>query len=114
MNQPVNESTPAVPATEATPVAANLRPLRALWPFVRRYPKLIAGWLGFLALSSASTLTLPVAVRYMIDRGFSKTLPSHAQTGSIDRWFVLLLAVSLVLAFATAGRFYCVSLLASA
>ncbi len=106
MNQPANESTSAAAAADATPSRANLRPLRALWPFVRRYPKLIAGWLGFLALSSASTLTLPVAVRYMIDRGFS-----HAQTGSVDRWFVLLLAVALVLAFATAGRFYCVSLL---
>ena len=106
MNQPANESTSAAAAADATPSRANLRPLRALWPFVRRYPKLIAGWLGFLTLSSASTLTLPVAVRYMIDRGFS-----HAQTGSVDRWFVLLLAVALVLAFATAGRFYCVSLL---
>jgi ATP-binding cassette subfamily B protein len=84
----------------------NLRPLLALWPFVRRYPKLIAGGLGFLALSSSATLTLPVAVRYMIDRGFS-----HSQNGSVNLWFMLLLAVALVLAFATAGRFYCVSLL---
>ena len=108
MTESVSE-TPARPATPATPsksASVNLRPLRALWPFVRRYPKLIAGWLGFLALSSASTLTLPVAVRYMIDRGFS-----NAQTGSIDRWFLILLAVALVLAFATAARFYCVSLL---
>ena len=106
MNQPASESTTATPAVEDKPARANLQPLRALWPYVRRYPKLIAGWLGFLALSSASTLTLPVAVRFMIDRGFS-----HAQSGSVDRWFLLLLAVALVLAFATAGRFYCVSLL---
>jgi ATP-binding cassette subfamily B protein len=105
MNQAVNEPGSATPA-ETTPARANLRPLRALWPYVRRYPKLIAGWLGFLALSSASTLTLPVAMRYMIDRGFS-----HAQGASIDPWFLLLLAVALVLAFATAARFYCVSLL---
>jgi len=106
MNQPANASASAAPAPVAAPVRANLQPLRALWPYVRRYPKLIAGWLAFLALSSASTLTLPVAVRFMIDRGFS-----HAQSGSVDRWFLLLLAVALVLAFATAGRFYCVSLL---
>ena len=90
---------------------AGLNPLRALWPFVRRYPRLIAGWLGFLALSSTATLTLPVAVRYMIDRGFSKALPNHAQSGSIDIWFLALLGVALVLAIATAARFYCVSLL---
>ena len=105
MNQSVNETASATPA-ESAPARVNLRPLRALWPFVRRYPKLIAGWLGFLAVSSSATLTLPVAVRYMIDRGFS-----NAQSGSIDRWFLILLAVALVLAFATAGRFYCVSLL---
>ncbi|MEO5596639.1 MAG: ABC transporter transmembrane domain-containing protein, partial [Lysobacteraceae bacterium] len=86
--------------------SVNLRPLRALWPYIRRYPELIAGWLGFLALSSASTLSLPVAVRFMIDNGFS-----HAHAGSINRWFALLLAVALVMAFATAARFYCVSLL---
>ncbi len=101
----MSEPIPATPA-EAAPSRVNLRPLRALWPYVRRYPKLIAGWLGFLALSSASTLTLPVAVRFMIDNGFS-----HAQSASINRWFLLLLVVALVLAFATAARFYCVSLL---
>ena len=106
MNQPANAPASAAPASVAAPVRANLQPLRALWPYVRRYPKLIAGWLGFLALSSTSTLTLPVAMRFMIDRGFS-----HAQGASIDPWFLLLLAVALVLAFATAARFYCVSLL---
>ena len=110
---PTSETLPMTEPATATPSAAaartagvNLRPLRALLPYVRRYPKLIAGWLGFLALSSASSLSLPVAVRYMIDNGFS-----HAQAGSINRWFLLLLAVALVLAFATAARFYCVSLL---
>ncbi len=93
-------------ASDSVQSRVNLRPLAALWPYVRRYPKLIAGWLGFLALSSASTLTLPVAVRYMIDNGFS-----HAHSTSINRWFLLLLVVALVLAFATAARFYCVSLL---
>ena len=105
MNRAVNEPA-ATPAAESAPKRVNLRPLRALLPYVRRYPKLIAGWLGFLALSSSATLTLPVAVRFMIDRGFS-----HAQSGSVDRWFLLLLAVALTLAFATAARFYCVSLL---
>jgi ATP-binding cassette subfamily B protein len=105
MNQPANGPA-STAAAETAAKRVNLRPLRALFPYVRRYPKLIVGWLGFLALSSASTLTLPVAVRFMIDRGFS-----HAQSGSVDRWFLLLLAVALTLAFATAARFYCVSLL---
>ncbi|HTA66509.1 MAG TPA: ABC transporter transmembrane domain-containing protein [Xanthomonadaceae bacterium] len=106
MNQPASEAAAATPAAKPRSARTRLQPLRALWPYVRHYPKLITGWLGFLALSSASTLVLPVAVRLMVDNGFS-----HAQSGSVDRWFLLLLAVALVLAVATAGRFYCVSLL---
>ena len=89
------------PAPKA-PVAS----LRNLLPFLRPYRPLIAAWLGFLALSSAATLSLPIAVRLMIDHGFSGEDPS-----SIDRWFVGLLLVAGVLALATAGRFFFVSLL---
>src|SRR5690606_32812199 len=46
----------------------------------------------------------PIAVRYMIDRGFSSA-------GNIDAAFGLLLVVALALAFATAARFFFVSLL---
>ncbi len=89
--------------------AARPRPLaalRTLLPFLRPYRGLLAGWLGFLILSSSATLALPVAVRFMIDRGFSDQDPS-----GIDRWFVGLILVALVLAVATAGRFFCISLL---
>jgi ATP-binding cassette subfamily B protein len=90
------------PDTPKPPVAS----LRHLLPFLRPYRALIAAWLGFLALSSAATLSLPVAVRLMIDHGFGGEDPS-----SIDRWFVGMLLVAGVLAIATAGRFYFVSLL---
>ncbi|MEJ5208107.1 ABC transporter transmembrane domain-containing protein [Denitratimonas sp. CY0512] len=89
-----------------TPRPRPLAALRALLPFLRPYRALVVGWLGFLVLSSSATLALPVAVRLMIDRGFSDQDPS-----GIDRWFVGLIAVALVLAVATAGRFFCVSLL---
>jgi ATP-binding cassette subfamily B protein len=90
------------PAPRQRPLSA----LRTLWPFLRPYPGLIGGWFGFLILSSSATLALPVAVRLMIDHGFSGQDPS-----GIDRWFLGLIAVALVLAVATAGRFFCVSLL---
>jgi len=80
--------------------------LRTLLPFLRPYRGLVAGWLAFLVMSSSATLALPVAVRLMIDRGFSAQDPS-----GIDRWFIGLIAVALVLAVATAGRFFCISLL---
>lgn len=90
------------PATRPRPLAA----LRTLLPFLRPYRGLLAGWLVFLTLSSSATLALPVAVRFMIDRGFSGQDPA-----GIDRWFIGLILVALVLAVATAGRFFCISLL---
>ncbi len=88
------------------PAKAPLGSLRALWPFVRRQRGLFAAWLVALACSSAATLSLPVAFRTMIDHGF-------AQGGgaAIDHAFLLLFAVALALALATAARFYFVSLL---
>jgi ATP-binding cassette subfamily B protein len=82
------------------------RSLAALWPLLSEQRRLLALWLGFLALSSAATLSLPVAVRLMIDRGFGGDDP-----GAIDHWFLGLFAVAAVLAIATAGRFFAVSLL---
>ena len=93
--------------TEDSPTTKRpLSALRDLLPFIRPYRHLVAAWLGFLVLSSTATLSLPVAVRFMIDRGFGGSDPS-----GIDRWFAGLLGVATLLAIATAGRFYCVSLL---
>ena len=84
----------------------GLAPLAAAWPFVRRQPGLLAGWLLALLLSSSATLALPYAVRQMIDHGFSA-----ADAGFIDRYFAALLGVAVVLAIATALRFAFVSML---
>ena len=83
---------------------APIGTLRALWPFVMRQRGLFIGWLLALACSSAATLSLPLAARQMIDQGFSSA-------GTIDRAFALLFVVAVVLALATAARFYFVSLL---
>lgn len=84
----------------------QLAALGALWPYMRRHRALAAGWLGFLALSSAATLSLPVAVRHMIDRGFA----SH-DAALINQTFIVLFVVALVLAIATAARYFCITLL---
>ncbi|HET7844820.1 MAG TPA: ABC transporter transmembrane domain-containing protein, partial [Xanthomonadales bacterium] len=85
---------------------SGLAPLRAVLPYVRRYRALTAAWLVFLALSSAATLVLPFAVRQMIDHGFSASDAAY-----IDRYFLGLFGVALVLALATAARFYFVTML---
>ncbi|MFN7136408.1 MAG: ABC transporter transmembrane domain-containing protein [Thermomonas sp.] len=85
---------------------APLGSLRALWPFVRRHRALFLAWLLALGISSAASLSLPVAFRTMIDHGFRS-----GASGEVDRAFLLLFAVALVLAVATAARFFFVSLL---
>ncbi|RPE77077.1 ABC transporter transmembrane domain-containing protein [Vulcaniibacterium tengchongense] len=85
---------------------APLGSLRALWPFVRRHLGLFVAWLVALGASSAATLSLPVAFRTMIDQGFA-----GGGGTAIDRAFLLLFAVAVALALATAARFYFVSLL---
>ncbi|RDY66505.1 ABC transporter transmembrane domain-containing protein [Lysobacter soli] len=92
--------------TDVSTAKAPIGSLRTLWPFVQRHRTLFIAWLVALAASSAATLSLPVAVRTMIDQGF-------AQGGgaAIDRAFLLLFAVAVALALATAARFFFVSLL---
>ncbi|HEX7370431.1 MAG TPA: ABC transporter transmembrane domain-containing protein [Rhodanobacteraceae bacterium] len=80
--------------------------LGALWPYMRRHRLLAAAWLFFLGLSSATTLALPVAVRRMIDRGFA----SH-DAGLINATFLALFVLAVILAIATAARYFCISLL---
>lgn len=92
------------PVTPHPPALRRLGSLGTLWPFVRRHSGLFAAWLVALAVSSAATLSLPPAVKQMIDHGFNSN-------GQINRAFALLFLVAVVLALATAARFFFVSLL---
>ena len=83
---------------------ASLRPLLALKPYLLRYKGMIAGSLVALIVSAAATLAVPLAVRRMIDVGFSRIEP-----GLVDKYFATLLGVGLILALASAARFYCVN-----
>jgi ATP-binding cassette subfamily B protein len=97
--------TPATPEARKHP-ARQLAALGALWPYMRGHRALAGSWLVFLALSSAATLALPVAARRVVSRGFA----SHDAT-LINTTFVGLFVLALVLAIATAGRYFCISLL---
>ncbi len=90
--------------TPQAPAMRRLGSLGTLWPFVRRHSGLFAAWLVALALSSVATLSLPPAVKLMIDHGFN-------DNGQINRAFALLFLVAVLLALATAARFFFVSLL---
>ena len=82
----------------------NVRPLRALMPFILQYPWRVIGAFVSLVLAAASTLTLPVAVRYVIDNGFSGT-----DAAAVDIYFKAMMAVAVVIGIASASRFYFVS-----
>ncbi|WP_202839883.1 ABC transporter transmembrane domain-containing protein [Luteimonas saliphila] len=91
-------------AQDAPASRVPLGSLRTLWPFVMRQKGLFFAWLLALVASSSATLALPVAVRHIIDRGFSSG-------SNIDATFAMVLLVALALALATAARFFFVSLL---
>ncbi|RYY04782.1 MAG: ATP-binding cassette domain-containing protein [Gammaproteobacteria bacterium] len=86
------------------PIPKRLSPLLDLIPFLKIY------WLRWvwtflaLAVAAGATLALPVAFRYLIDLGFSSGQSEH-----IDRYFIALFGLSVILAIATALRFYFVS-----
>jgi ATP-binding cassette subfamily B protein len=81
--------------------ARSLRPLRRLVPYILRYRGKVLGALFFLSLAAATTLTLPLAVRRMIDHGFST-----ADTAFIANYFAMLMVIAAVLALASACRYY--------
>jgi ATP-binding cassette subfamily B protein len=86
---------------------AKPKSLKGLWN-LRQYMlqyKLMLSLAGVgLALAAGAALILPLAVRRVIDFGFS---PENA--GLINSYFLVLLLVAGVLAGASALRFYCVS-----
>ncbi len=98
----------AMPPASATAAAAarrgTLRPLAALLPFVARYKGRAALALVALIVASAATLAVPIAVRRMIDQGFSAE-----RVGLIDQYFAVMIAVVAVLAGASASRYYLVT-----
>ncbi|MFD1560310.1 ABC transporter transmembrane domain-containing protein [Paraburkholderia silviterrae] len=89
---------------DAAARSSRVAPLFALLPFLRPYAGRWALALLALVTSASATLALPVAFKYLIDRGFASGERTH-----IDRYFIALFVVSLILAGATALRFYWVS-----
>jgi ATP-binding cassette subfamily B protein len=83
--------------------SARLRPLLALAPYVARYRARAALALIALTIAAITTLLVPVAVRRMIDFGFSPE-----GIAMINKYFSVMIAVVAVLAGASAARFYLV------
>src|SRR5688572_16336509 len=74
-----------------------------IWRFAARYPGHLAAAAMALLVAAAATLAIPSGFRLVIDKGFA------AAGGDIERYFRYLLLIVVVLAIATALRFYFVS-----
>ncbi len=79
----------------------SLKPLGRLTPYVMRYRGLVTGALFSLALAALTSLALPLAVRRMIDHGFS-----YSDGRFINSYFIMLMAMAVVLAIASALRYF--------
>jgi ATP-binding cassette subfamily B protein len=99
-------ATPAAEATAAPARRVKLRPLVALLPYVGRYRGRAIAAFCALFVAALATLAVPIAVRRMIDFGFSQE-GLHL----IDSYFAVMIAVAAVLALASAARYYLVTTL---
>ena len=82
----------------------DLRPLLKLLPFLAQYRKQAAIALVALIVASTATLVVPVAVRQVLDQGFNA-----ANIELINRYFLVMFGVVLLLATGSAVRLYYVT-----
>ncbi len=87
--------------------ASGLNSLKALIPFLKPYKKEFILAAISLILAACSTLVVPLSFRQIIDMGFVN--PSNEDYAQINRTFLILLVVAVVVALTTALRFYVVS-----
>lgn len=91
---------------EADGKRKSLKPLLALKPIILRYKFIVAAAATAMLVSAIAMLSVPVAVRRMIDLGFSAN-----SAGMIDSYFMTLIAIGAVIALASPARVYYVNLL---
>jgi ATP-binding cassette, subfamily B, bacterial len=79
----------------------SIKPLGRLLPYLAHYKGLVFKALIFLVMAAVTTLVLPLAVRRMIDHGFSQS-----DAGFINNYFAMMVLLAVILAFASAMRYY--------
>ena len=84
----------------------RLKPLLSLLPYVARYRWQAIAAVMALVIAAVTTLLVPIAVRRMIDFGFSRE-----SANLIDSYFAVMIVIVAVLALASASRFYLVTTL---
>ena len=90
--------------SENRPKSNSIQPLRSLIPFIASYKGTLAIAILALLVSSTALLAMPIAVRNVIDHGFSVD-----DAANIDRYFFILLFFVFVIGFFGAMRAYFVN-----
>ncbi len=103
-SQPSSDAAPGPASTENRGRLRSLEPLIALKPYLMKHKGMLVAGLVALVLSAVAMLSVPLAVRRMIDHGFSVE-----NAGFIDQYFAMMMVIGAVLALSIAARFYCVS-----
>jgi ATP-binding cassette subfamily B protein len=83
--------------------AATIGPLSGLWPWLRPYRTTLWLALAALTLTAAVTLSLPIAVRRVVDNFFAESVEL------VDAYFLAALGIAALLALGTAARFWLVT-----
>ncbi|HUB63946.1 MAG TPA: ABC transporter transmembrane domain-containing protein [Methylocella sp.] len=102
----MKKSLSATAASSPSEQKPSPRALLQLAPYLLRYKPRIAGALIAVTVAAAATLAVPLAIRRMIDFGFSAD-----SAGLINTYFLGLIAVAGALALASGARFYFVTTL---
>lgn len=90
---------PETTGNEERAKSKKIGALRALWPFVQPYRGLMAAALAALVATAIISLTLPLAVRRVVDNF------SSAQDALLDKYFAAALGIALLLAIGTGLRY---------
>jgi ATP-binding cassette subfamily B protein len=88
---------------DEAPPSRKLGNLHMVWRHATRYPGRIVGAAFALLVAALATLAIPDGFRRVIDKGFA------ASGGNVAEHFYYLLGIVIVLAIATATRFYFVA-----
>jgi ATP-binding cassette subfamily B protein len=79
----------------------SIRPLGRLMPYLGRYRGMVSGAIIALALAAVTSLALPLAVRRLIDHGFTQSDGTF-----INSYFAMLMVMAVILAISSAMRYY--------
>ena len=82
----------------------DIKVLASIWPYLKPYLSAVVGASVALLVAATTVLALGQGLRFLVDKGFG-----GGGTAVLDKAFVILLGVVVLLAVATYARFYLVS-----